>query len=226
MFYRAVIEAIDPDFDDPRFGSFRKVDKGGCSGFVADKSVKGGKRGEEENGDQGGGCLREYFNHEHGIRVTFSFKTYSRQNTKAMEWLISPSQRPDLFLTATGAWDLTYRKSLKHATLQEADEEADSAIRWIQGIASDNPKALVLGMTLNSCHNDFLKLAERWNERFNGAHVDASPQIAVLDRQVLTAPLRGNEKNKSLCEGWHAYNEVVIQHVQAALRSLCLPRTK
>ena len=47
MFFRALIEAVDPTFDDPRFGSYKVHDKGGCEG--------------EYLGDQGGGCLREFF---------------------------------------------------------------------------------------------------------------------------------------------------------------------
>jgi hypothetical protein len=223
MFFRALIEAIDPGFDDPRFGSFRVIDKGGCTGFVKDKSVKGGKRGEEELGDQGGGCLREYFNAEHGIRITFSFKTYSRQETKAMDWLISPSHQPDVFLTATGAWDLTYRKSLQRATLDEADAEADSAVRWIKSVATDHPTALVLGMTLNSCHASHADLAARWNSRFLEAKIDNnSPRVAVLDRAPLTPPWPKGKENASLCEGWHAYNEVAVQQVGAVVRGLCV----
>ena len=56
MFFKALLVQIDPAFDDPRFGSYKTHDKGGCDG---------GKVGDgEHDGDQkgGGGCLREYWN--------------------------------------------------------------------------------------------------------------------------------------------------------------------
>ena len=218
MYFKALLEVLAPGFDDPRFGSFTKLDKGGCSGGVRDKTVKGGLRGEEEYGDKGGGCLREYFDHENGIRVTFSFKTFAKQQMKAEEWLVSGTQVPDLFLTATGAWDLTYRTTLKQATPEEAAAEGTAAAAWAQGMASMYPESPVLTMTLNCCHNRFRDIAARWNAALQ-EHIglDAHPTVALLDREPATIGVT----NTTMCEGWHAFGSIVLQQVHASLGALC-----
>ena len=218
MYFKALLEVLAPGFADSRFGSFTELDKGGCSGGVRDKTVKGGLRGEEEYGDKGGGCLREYFDHENGIRVTFSFKTFARQQMKAEEWLVSGTQVPDLFLTATGAWDLTYRTTMKQATPEEAAAEGAAAAAWAQGMASMYPESPLLTMTLNSCHAQFRDIALRWNAALHGnTDPHTHPTVALLDREPATIVVT----NTSMCEGWHAFGSIVLQQVHASLGALC-----
>ena len=88
MLFGALVELINGSLLDPRFGAYRWHDKGGCS---------------HEGGDTAQ-CLREYVNLSTGTRVTFSFKTVATERTHALDLLASPSQAPDYFLLAVGAW--------------------------------------------------------------------------------------------------------------------------
>lgn len=228
--FRALIHVLNPEFTDERYGSWITNHKGGCTGKLPKQPGdfrKGDFRGEEEAGDVGGGCLREYFDRERGIRITFSFKTYSTQSIKAMDWLTSESHTPDLIITATGAWDLTYRlKASKRAdyapaTPEQLTESVSTTQKWVDDLAEKFPLARVLSMTLVSCHEELHKraLGREWNKQLRETGVLAEggwgERVLWLDREPTT------KINGSHCEGWHAYGPIVMQHVHIVLRAIC-----
>jgi hypothetical protein len=197
MLFRAFLDRIDPGFKDNRFGSFLVHDKGGCQ--------------NEEDGDKGGGCLREYVNMTLHSRITFSFKTYSHQPTLALSWLISESQIPDVLILATGAWDLYKNKKAS----------ANPSVTWITTLARAYPRKppLVIALSLNVCPGrEYFPQAVRWNAdflvRLNKIIVEQNiSNLKIVDRQPSTIL----EKNPKLCGGYHAYEYLARGHVQQIL---------
>ena len=209
MFFKAFINQIDPTFEDPHFGSYKRHDKGGCGA---------GKAGDlETHADTGGGCLREYWNREANIRISFSFHTVATQKVMAVSQLTSPTQQPDLILLATGAWDC-----------YGACDAAEAAIRaaiWTKSFTSQFPRALVAAATLSTCWIPFEPRAKAWNAKFQSLNLEADPRVAILDRAPLTPPTPPGNVHKTNgqvdCEGWHMYNGIAVQNTQSVLRGVC-----
>ena len=221
MFFRALIEAVDPSFEDPRFGSYKVHDKGGCEG--------------EYLGNAGGGCLREFFDYRSGIRITFSFKTFASQKTLALDWLISPSQQPDVFLTATGAWDL-HRHKPKDPNAAPDDKcdlakscedpvvASGEAVAWTRALAQAHPSSLVLAATLVNCAPYHVAAKAAWNRHFLAANLDKDEggRIAVLDRAPITpVGLSTKTDGRDDCNDFHAFNNIALAFVHGTLRALC-----
>ena len=193
MFLRALIHVIEPTFVDPHFGSYLIHDKGGCV--------------SEEDGHSGGGCLREYFNRDMRIRITFSFKTFADQPTLAMSWLISESQKPDIIVGATGAWDVYYKKM---------DLQVNKSVGWFRSIANTSSTSLILAMTLVSCP-PFRAVATEHNKLLAEALLKANlSNLAVLDRQASTMGVQ----DAAVCHGFHAYGALTLLHVREFLANI------
>jgi hypothetical protein len=144
-----------------------------------------------------------------------------------MEWLISESHTPDLIVTATGAWDLTYRLKPSRkadyapATPEQLTESVGTTQAWVTGLAAAYPEAQVLAMTLVSCHEELHKraLGREWNRQLRAAGVlsrgTSDGRVLWLDREPTTLV------NGTNCEGWHAYGPLVMQHIHIMLRAAC-----
>ena len=196
MFFRALIHAIEPTFDDPHFGSFVTHDKGGCT--------------NEEDGHAGGGCLREYYNKHLQIRITYSFKTFADQPTLALDWLISKSSVPDILIGATGAWDMYHDKP-----------DVLKALTWFTELHTMYPSAQILAITLVACP-PFRIQATNYNHELHDRLWNQSFQnLAILDRQASTE----NISDPSLCGGFHVYQNLCLLHVHGFLDNIELTHT-
>jgi len=197
MFLRGLIHVIEPTFADPHFGSYLIHDKGGCV--------------SEEDGHAGGGCLREYFNRDMQLRITFSFKTFADQPSLAMSWLISESQQPDIIVGATGAWDVYFKKM-----------DLDKSVGWFRGLANTYSTSLILAMTLVSCP-PFRAIVTEHNKMLAEALLKENlGNLAVLDRQASTEPVQ----DAAVCEGFHAYGSLTLLHVHEFLANIQIMREK
>ncbi len=191
MFFRALIHVIEPTFADPHFGSYLIHDKGGCV--------------SEEDGHLGGGCLREYFNRDMRLRITFSFKTFADQPSLALDWLISESQKPDIIVGATGAWDIYFEKL-----------DLGKSVGWFRHIAEVYSASLILAVTLVSCP-PFRAVATEHNSVLVRALLDQNfSNLAVLDRQAST----GVVEDEAVCQGFHAYGSLTLLHIHAFLANI------
>lgn len=195
MFFRALIHVIEPELNDPHFGSYLNHDKSGC---VA-----------ETDGHTGGGCLREYYNGKLRIRITYSFKTFADQPTLALSWLISKSQVPDIILGSTGAWDIYHKRT-----------QFDKSVMWFRNLSASYPSASILAITLVACP-PFRNQVTGLNSKLVGALLNQSiPKLSILDRQASTAII--GRSDSKLCEGFHAMGPLVLLHVHAFLANLVL----
>jgi hypothetical protein len=192
MFFRALIHIIEPEFDDSHFGSFTTHDKGGCT--------------TESDGNTGGGCLREYFDHTNNIRLTFSFKTLAKQTTLALDWLISGAFAPDIIIGATGAWDI----------YASGNGDVNDTAAWYSKMSSSYSSAQLLAVTTVACP-PFRDIVTAYNGQVTERLLSMRlPRFAILDRQASTFPVQ----NSSVCEGFHAYGDLVLMHVHAFLGNL------
>ena len=116
MFNAALVGRLNgtSGLQDPNFGSYIVHDKGGCVG------------NEEHKGDVGMGCTREFIDWDNKRRITYTFKTVAAQKTAALDHLITESNKPTMYLLATGAHDL-YRKN-------DIIESAEQTIEWIRDL--------------------------------------------------------------------------------------------
>ena len=116
MFNAALVDRLNgtSGLQDPNFGSYMVHDKGGCVG------------NEEHKGDVGMGCTREFIDWENKRRITYTFKTVAAQKTAALDHLITESNKPTMYLLATGAHDI-YRRN-------DIIKSAEQTIEWIQDL--------------------------------------------------------------------------------------------
>ena len=198
MYTSALISMVNGTLEDRHFGHFLYHDKGNCTG--------------EGDGHIGGGCLREYFNMEKRIRITFSFKTNATQTTLALDWLTSESQKPDALLLATGAWDFYGGRDVLTTV--------NNTVTWLQDMSARFPAATILFFNLVACHDAYKSQSIPFNDEIRSALSNISlPGLLLVDRQASTV----NLNDTSLCEGWHAYGDIVLQHVVSSLPSICRP---
>ena len=197
MLTAAFVERLNGTLEDPQFGSYMVHDKGGCTA--------------EEDGAKGFGCLREYISWEHGVRLTFTFKTIAAQPTAVLDHLVTVSAQPDVFVLTTGAWDKSYGHQIT--------ETVRETIKWVDGMLLHYPTSKFIFFTLVACHKEFKK----WALAFNAAmrnNFAAHARVHLFDREPSTVLI---ENNKTLCEGWHAYGPIVKGHLAGLLDIL---RTK
>ena len=192
MFFRALIHIIQPEFDDPHFGSFTTHDKGGCT--------------NEEDGHAGGGCFREYLDKKTHIRLTYSFKTLAQQKTIALDWLISKAFVPDIIIGATGAWDI----------YASGKGDAIGTAIWYKEMSEHYSTAQILAITTIACP-PFRDVTTTYNTQVTPLLLSMNlSRLAILDRHASTFQVQDN----AVCEGFHAYGDLVIMHVHAFLGNL------
>jgi hypothetical protein len=77
------------------------------------------------------------------------------------------------------------------------------------------PSTDLVVATLVSCHLKFQTFAFAYNAEIR-RHIPALDQrrVQLLDREPSTSWIRSN---RSLCEGWHAYGNIVLGHVDEFL---------
>jgi hypothetical protein len=202
MFNAAAISLINGTLEDPRFGSYLTHDKGGCT--------------DESNGASG--CLREYIDMENKIRLSYTFKTYVSQEATTMENLISPSQQPDVILLGTGAWD-GYSKTMGgsdgSSKKMGGTEAGNATIALVREMMDLHPSTDFVLATLVSCHLQFQRYAFAYNAEIR-RHIPTLDQrrVQLLDREPST---RHGVRSRS-CEGWHAYGNIVLGHVDEFLK--------
>jgi hypothetical protein len=164
--------------------------------------------------DKGCGCTRELFDYENGVRLTFSWKTASDENGNVqglLDQLVSrldPSNQPDLFVVATGAWDVLHGRDTDHA--------AGAAWSFLHRLHDTYASSLVAAVTINSClpHRSS---SVAWNERFLRSSNAERPRLAVYDRQSGTADLGPED-----CDGYHVLDERQnMRQVQSVLQEAC-----
>jgi hypothetical protein len=192
MFFRALIHIIEPEFNDPHFGSFIIHEKGGCT--------------NPEDGHAGGGCLREYLDKKTHIRLTYSFKTLAQQKTLALDWLISKAFVPDIIIGATGAWDI----------YASGKGDAIGTAVWYKEMSEHYSTAQILAITTIACppHRD---VVTTYNTQVTPLLLSMNlPRLAILDRHASTFQVQ----DKAVCEGFHAYGDLVLMHVHAFLGNL------
>lgn len=210
MFFGALIATLNGTLADPRFGSYEHHDKGGCVGNMERKS------------DQGMGCLREYFDPDNRIRITYSFKTMAEQHVTAMDVLISAEQVPDVFLLTTGPWDLTYK--IHNGQNLDVKSTVKQAVRWVMGMRTKYPSSTVSFATLVACDN--MRHAAKTFNRLVRRQLPWDDRLLCLDRQPSTVDIPGKcskeqiAARKCQCAGWHAFNDVVMQHLTMWLGSV------
>jgi hypothetical protein len=210
MFYGALIATLNGTLADPRFGSYELHDKGGCQGHI------------ERESDQGMGCLREYFDPENKIRITYSFKTMAQQHVTAMDTLISSRQIPDVFLLTTGPWDLTYKTH--NGTNLDVTPAVKQAVRWVMDMRTKFPISLLSFATLVAC-DDMRKKAVNFNKLIRRA-LPWDDRLLCLDRHSSTMLIPGKCSKQKIaerrcqCAGWHAFNGIVLKHMTTWLGSV------
>lgn len=192
MFSAALVERLNGTLQDTMFGSYRVHDKGGCE--------------SADDGHVGMGCTRELIDWMNQHRVTYTFKTVARQKTVALDHLISSSQVPDMFLLATGAWDIYKNHNI--------DDAINDTWSWVEDMTSSYPNAKFAICTLISCWPDFKERAMSYNKRLRSLiqsrnHQEDQHPIYLLDREHSTV----NVTNRTLCEGFHAYESIVQSYV-------------
>ena len=174
MFNAAFVEHLNGTLEDPQFGSYKRHDKGGCE--------------QENDGACGFGCLREFIDWNHNLRLTFTFKTLANQATLVLDHLITQSISPDVFVLATGAHDFYQRHSVE-TTIQDTKE-------WIYSMKLQYPNANFIFLTLVSCHKQFKARAMEFNKAILTEFQTLS-WIHVIDREPSTIDIT----NPRLCEG-------------------------
>lgn len=195
MFTAALIHRLNNSGEvDSRFGSFSIHDKGGCEGEQDPKDA----------------CFREYINFPQGIRITYVFKTFASQPDLFLPKLVTDTQRPKHFLFATGAWDLGYSSSFVNETVIQT-------LNWLNETILAFPDSTVTFANLVACHPSFKEKAVTFNrdiwEKIQQSHLE---EVRILDRERGTV----NVTDTTLCEGWHAYKEIVLGHVDYFFRIL------
>jgi len=210
MFFGALIAALNGTLADPRFGSYYHNDKGGCVGLMERKS------------DRGMGCLREYFDPDNGIRITYSFKTMAQQHITAMDSLISDRQVPDVFLLTTGPWDLTYK--IHNGENLDVRSTVNHAVHWVMEMRTRYPSSLVSFATLVAC--DRMRRMARSFNKLVRKNLPWDKRLLCLDRQTSTEDIPGRCSKERIaarqcqCAGWHAFNDIVVQHLTTWLGSV------
>ncbi len=195
MFNAALIHRLNNSGDlDSRFGSFVIHDKGGCEGEQDPKDA----------------CFREYINFPQGIRITYVFKTFASQPDLFLPKLVTDTQRPKHFLFATGAWDLGYSSS-------SVNETVIQTLNWLNETILAFPDSTVTFANLVACYPPFKEKAVAFNrdiwEKIQQSHVE---EVRILDRERGTV----NVTDRTLCDGWHAFKEIVLGHVDDFRRIL------
>lgn len=187
MFTAALISRLNGTLMDTRFGSYTSHDKGGCQGEA----------------DPQDACFREYLDFSRRVRLTYVFKTFSSQRDTYLPKLITDSQRPTHFLFATGAWDLGYSNNPLNGTIY-------NTASFLRETSEMFPDSLTVFANLVACHPSFVESALRFNSLIREKiQVELSEHVALLDREADTIGV----SNRSLCEGWHAYGNIVLNHV-------------
>jgi len=208
MLFAALVRNVNgSSLADPRFGSYKVHDKGGCVGD------------QEKQGHVGTSCLREFFDVERGIRLTFSFKTFVSQRSQSLEELVSASQVPDYFLLATGPWDFAY-----NATAVPMATLARDAMTWALAIKARFPSAAVVFADVVQCHYKTLTRARsvEYNKGIWALCEGIAPTtLRCLDRASSTNFV-GSRKdslpgNEVACSGFHAFGDLALQHLDRAL---------
>ena len=195
MFNAATISRLNGTLEDPRFGRYRMEvpDKGNCT--------------RESNAGKSG-CLREYIDMENKIRLTYSFKTYLSQEATTMENLISPSQQPDVILLGTGAWDGS-------SNTMSGTEAGSATIALVRKMMDLYPSTDFVLATLVSCDRGWQRYAFAYNAEIRRRipALDHQGRLQLLDREPSTRDAR----SRGSCEGWHAYGNIVLGHVDEFL---------
>ena len=232
MLFGALVELVNGTLADPRFGDYRIHHKGGCS-----------HDGTET-------CLREYVNMRAATRITFSFKTVVDAQTLALDWLTSPSQVPDYFLLAIGAWDIKYsglpgfgvgfvykpvacEGSGRGASLagpvsltcrRAMQFHARAAADWAESLSLRFTRSSFLVASVVECRGTHFHRASaeynRWLHRF----LPLGPRVGLLDRSASSRGLpfdQTSTDSRSRCTPFHAFGKVVVDDARLAVRRLC-----
>lgn len=196
MFFSRLVERVNGTLSDRRFGSYLIHDKGGC--FQSAGESEGHKSNE---------CTREYIKHD--IRLTFGFQAFGQHKNVLFESLVSESTIPDLVLLSTGAWDIGYKGS-------KISVAANHSLQMIHNVREVYAGPIVWCLT-NVC-DPFKNSSSYLNEaQLKALSAVADKDLVLLNREPSTLPLT----DAHLCEGYHAYGNVVSLHVDMLLNALC-----
>ena len=180
----------------------------------------------DRNDDRGQACHREYVDLRRRVRVTYVFRVRSVQITRAVGSLISESQKPDVFVLATGTWDY-------HNFGVPPGAAALAARDFATQMQRDAPHALVVFANAVDCNARCPRKAN--DQLFNcrlgqllGPHLRGSwPLVHLLDRgregadypcfNHIDPVIKHCQPCWNRCEGNHAFADVVRGHVDDLL---------
>lgn len=163
------------------------------------------------------GCLREYFDRQHGIRVTFAWITHAsggkepkEEEETFLEALVGEAVHPDLIVTSVGSWDI-----LKGVPVKEGGERA---AKWNRALARRYPATYVAALSTNACPS-IHDPAAAWFAHFReDVETDRPANLAFFDREPHTRLMH----DAGLCDGYHVLpNGLNIQHVLTVLMGIC-----
>jgi len=111
---------------------------------------------------------------------------------------------------ATGAWDIGYSSNL-------VEYAHNKTVEWLVRMNTTFNDASIVFANLVVCHEEWQNKATHFNFLI-AEYLDHNiyGKTKLLDREKNTVGL----KNMTLCDGWHAYGNIVSAHVHEYLRIL------
>ena len=211
ILFGGLVARLNGTLEDRHFGSWANDERGKC----------------QKN------CLREYVDLKRGLRVTFMFLTYMKLSKTLAGWdLSSASVRPDVVVTACGAWDLhvnTHSKSPGgkdnpfHRTPKNVISEAVNDLSgWLVRLRNKfGAGPLIVNANVVACNRnaefrDKVILFNSGVREQANAWLAADSNLILVDREpsTINSTMKTGEMR---CDAFHAYGPIALHHVDLML---------
>jgi hypothetical protein len=218
FFMHALLLLLHHQFPGSDFTRYLMFDGRQAPGAVSDHiSFTTPKGCRQEDIKNNCGCLREYFDRQHGIRVTFAWITHAvdselEAEEMFLEALVGQAVHPDLIVTSVGSWDILRGVGSK--------EGGKRAATWTRALAERYPTTYVAALSTNACPS-IHDAAAAWFAHFREDVEQNRPSnLAFFDREPHTRLMH----DSGVCDGYHVLPDGLnIQHVLTVIMGICQP---
>lgn len=159
------------------------------------------------------GCMREFFDRDNGIRITFVWIIKAGEGINYLDFLTGHQNTPDLFVVSIGAWDILLQTPVATGALH--------ASNWVVYLTDTFPDSLVVAMTPNACTSAPQELRP-WITEFSIKIQEKIPlyqpaRLALFEREQYTRNMEGDQ-----CDGYHVLpDDLNLQQVLSVLTGIC-----